>query len=589
MIQPECKPLIEILNNKLFRIPEYQRHYSWQKDQRKDLFDDISKLKQQVDNNPDRYHFMATLVCLKTKEQEELGSTQLSVYDIVDGQQRITTLIVLLKAISKKLSDGSERDKKEAKDLDGLLVKEVDRRLILLQTNHDNLKILRSYLENGKAPQKGDLKTRADKNLYDAISECEKYVDTWNQDIIGLLKILKNKLCFIFQTVEDEGAVYTIFEVLNSRGLEVDCLDKTKSMLMGLLFEYSKSLGDKKSFDSHLHEIHTLWKEIYNTIGKKNIPGHEIIRFAATTLKFTTLDSDDKLSKTLSEKESRDFYKKHCSSADEPLQNKISKIYELSNRILKVTKSLNRLYGNKRLEAVTEISQARLLAISILLNENLSEENKDKLLKQWEKTTFRIYGMFRKDARFKVGDYVRSAKEILDDNITIERGIEIIKEIGADYPVEKAVKELRNSDCYNVWQKELRYFLYRYEEKLAEKQSGKIRNEIWEKIWNSKANDTIEHIMPEGGNTPNLEAWKGKTTSDEFEKVVHRLGNLLLLPPGANSSAKQKGFKEKKKIYKANRMYIMEDILKLNDWSEQDITSREEELLQWAKEEWKDL
>jgi len=340
---------------------------------------------------------MATLVCLKTKEQKELGSTQLSIYDIVDGQQRITTLIVLLKAISKKLSDGSERDKKEAKDLDELLVKEVDKRLILLQNNHDNLNILRSYLENGKVPQKDDLETHADKNLYDAISECEKYVDTWNQDIIGLLKILKNKLYFIFQTVEDEGAVYTIFEVLNSRGLEVDCLDKTKSMLMGLLFEYSKSLGDKKIFDSHLHEIHTLWKKIYNTIGEKDIPGHEIIRFAATTLKFTTLDSDDTLSKTLSEKDSLEFYKKHCSSAD-TLQNKISKIYELSNRILKVTKSLNQLYGNKRLEAVTEISQARLLAISILLNENLSEENKKILLKQWEKTTFRIYGMFRKDA-----------------------------------------------------------------------------------------------------------------------------------------------------------------------------------------------
>lgn len=588
MIQPEFKPLIEILNNKLFRIPEYQRHYSWQKDQRKDLFEDISKLKQQVDNNPDRYHFMATLVCLKTKEQKELGSTQLSVYDIVDGQQRITTLIVLLKAISKKLSDGSERDKKEAKDLDELLVKEVDRRLILLQNNHDNLNILRSYLENGKAPQKDDLKTHADKNLYDAISECEKYVDIWSQDIIELLKILKNKLYFIFQTVEDEGAVYTIFEVLNSRGLEVDCLDKTKSMLMGLLFEYSKSLGDKNIFDSHLHEIHTLWKEIYNTTGEKNIPGYEIIRFAATTLKFTTLDSNDTLSKTLSEKDSLEFYKKHCSSADTP-QNKICKIYELSNRILKVTKSLNQLYGNKRLEAVTEISQARLLAISILLNENLSEENKKILLKQWEKTTFRIYGMFRKDARFKVGDYVRSAKKMLDDNITIERGIEIIKEIGADYPVEKAVEELRNFDCYNGWQKELRYFLYRHEEKLAEKQSGKIRNLIWEIIWNSKANDTIEHIMPEGENTPNLEAWRGKTTSDEFEKVVHRLGNLLLLPPNANSSAKQKGFKEKKKIYEANWMYIMEDILKLNDWIVQDIIKRENELLEWAKEEWKDL
>ena len=55
-----------------------------------------------------------------------------------------------------------------------------------------------------------------------------------------MLRILRNRLGFIFYVLDDEGSVYTVFEVLNSRGLEVDWLDKSKSMLMGIAFEKFK-------------------------------------------------------------------------------------------------------------------------------------------------------------------------------------------------------------------------------------------------------------------------------------------------------------------------------------------------------------
>ncbi|MSP26951.1 MAG: DUF262 domain-containing protein [Methylococcales bacterium] len=73
MIQPEFKSLITILNDKIFRIPEYQRHYSWQSKQRNDLFDDIKKLETAQQKYDDRIHFMATIVCLKTKDKQKVG------------------------------------------------------------------------------------------------------------------------------------------------------------------------------------------------------------------------------------------------------------------------------------------------------------------------------------------------------------------------------------------------------------------------------------------------------------------------------------------------------------------------------------
>ncbi len=88
IIQPEFKSLIEILSNKLFKIPEYQRHYSWQKKQREALFNDIRKLEEAREKYDDRIHFMATIVCLKTKDKKQVGSNTFYVCDAVEELEK---------------------------------------------------------------------------------------------------------------------------------------------------------------------------------------------------------------------------------------------------------------------------------------------------------------------------------------------------------------------------------------------------------------------------------------------------------------------------------------------------------------------
>jgi hypothetical protein len=67
----------------------------------------------------------------------------------------------------------------------------------------------------------------------------------------------------IFHEIEDEALVYTVFEVLNSRGLDVTWFDKLKSLLMAIVFEH----GDKGSRAASIAELHNLWREIYSTVG----------------------------------------------------------------------------------------------------------------------------------------------------------------------------------------------------------------------------------------------------------------------------------------------------------------------------------
>lgn len=271
LIQPRFLKLSDLLANRLFRIPEYQRSYSWGRKQRQDMFEDI----RNVGKGTDRNHFMATIVGLQ-RGKKTIVTDEHAVVEIVDGQQRLTTLIVLLKAIVQKLDKQMTAHAKLAQELQELLVKQDDISLILLQMNHDSSHHFADYLRHGQHPNKEDVTTLAGRALAAAIDECEEFVAGYG-DIIELVSVLKNRLTFVFHQIEDEAAVYTVFEVLNSRGLPVPWLDRLKSMLMGLAFEH-----DQGNLAEVVKELHGIWQRIYSTIGLRQGLGTEALRFAAT-------------------------------------------------------------------------------------------------------------------------------------------------------------------------------------------------------------------------------------------------------------------------------------------------------------------
>jgi len=200
-LKPDYLTFSELLNNRLFRIPNFQRPYSWESKQRKDLFGDIVNAF-----NKNTEHFMATIVCVKTTEKERIGSDELVIFEVVDGQQRLTTLIILLKAIQSIGLDKRKTDEARESDrlLNDLLIRG-SRQLILLQTNHDEAKVFERYLKEGKKPDAEDRTSILSvKKIYDAISECENFVKEWkkNGQIVELLAIVKKQDWFSVLRIE---------------------------------------------------------------------------------------------------------------------------------------------------------------------------------------------------------------------------------------------------------------------------------------------------------------------------------------------------------------------------------------------------
>ncbi len=378
-IQPKFLSLTDLLANRLFRIPQYQRAYSWERKHRDDMFDDIRMLAKQ----PDRQHFMATVIGLH-REKRAIITDEYSVVEVVDGQQRLTTLILLLKAIEQRLDRDVPTQAKLATEIQELLVKQDDLSLILLQMNHDLSQYFANYLRKGTKVSPVDATTLADRALLNAIEECESFVAEW-PDFIQLTSIVKNRLMFIFHEIDNEATVYTVFEVLNSRGLPVPWVDRLKSMLMAIAFEHG---GRNKT--EIINELHSIWAGIYTTIGLRQGMSTEALRFAAT------LKSSNRLSRPLGEEDAVESLAHTCGTDPK-------KAVSISNWLLEVAKAVDRfLETARRSRAVTRIAHARLLAIAIVLRQ-FPKEDESRLLEIWEKISFRVFGLCRRDARTQVG------------------------------------------------------------------------------------------------------------------------------------------------------------------------------------------
>ena len=225
---------------------------------------------------------------------------------------------------------------------------------------------------------------------------------------------------------------------------------------------------------------------------------------------------------------------------------------------------------------MTRISQARLLATAIHLREDITPKQRKRLLSRWEKVSFRIYGLLKKDARTGVGDYVRLAWQVINEQLSVDAIDEAIGKIGEEFPIEEAVDFLRNENCYDGWEAEFRYFMFRYEEHLTRRQKLNFSNEQWEKIWMVSPSESIEHI------------WAKSKAPD---KSRHRLGNLVLLPPKLNSALQDKPAKGKAAHYRKTGLLIaceVADVIDAAGWKSRSIKEREERLIEWAAEEWAD-
>ena len=290
----ELQSLNLLFQNKLFRIPDYQRGYAWLRPHLVDFWEDLLNL--QVDH----YHYtgMLSLKELKRKDIESWG-TDLWMLDkdfkpchIVDGQQRITTFIILLNEIISFVRSAKENIGKSDDEivLGCTTLKEVISKYICQVRPPQNL--IKTYLfgyENDNPsseylkykifnePFSGTInETYYTKNLKIAKEffrdNIQALYDAEGIDAIDAIYLkLTQKLMFNIHDIKDDYDVFVAFETMNNRGKKLTNLELLKNRLIYLTTLYSDDIFDEYEKKDLRNQINDTWKEVYYQLGRNEL------------------------------------------------------------------------------------------------------------------------------------------------------------------------------------------------------------------------------------------------------------------------------------------------------------------------------
>jgi hypothetical protein len=257
-------------NGLTYRIPRFQRDYSWANDEWEDLWADIRAMLQE---ERDASHYMGYLVLQSTDDKH---------FDVIDGQQRLTTisLIVLavLKNIQRLIGSGHqvEANTQRLNQIQQTYIGYLDPVTLTarpkLTLNRNNNHYFQNYLAPLEhLPQRG---LRASEHLLrKAFEWFDKQVAAYLKEQSGdegmrlaqLIENISDRLFFTVITVTDELNAYKVFETLNARGVRLSATDLLKNYLFSVL--------DRSGEDDHeLRNLEDRWEAIVSRLQSENFP-----------------------------------------------------------------------------------------------------------------------------------------------------------------------------------------------------------------------------------------------------------------------------------------------------------------------------
>ena len=287
----ELQPVSLLFQNRLFRIPDYQRGYAWQQPQLVDFWDDLINLQE------GGYHYtgLLSLKVLKRIETKSWGSDLWMVdkcfkpCHIVDGQQRLTTFIILLNEIvefarSIECNSGKSDDEivlgyDTLKDVVAKYIcqhrppnNQVTTYLFGYEVDNPSADYLRYRIFN--APFSGTVnETYYTKNLKFAKSFFRENIvalyDTEGAEGLNNLYLkLTLRLMFNIHEIADDYDVFVAFETMNNRGKKLTNLELLKNRLIYLTTLYSDGKFDELDKSNLRGQINDAWKEVYYQLGR---------------------------------------------------------------------------------------------------------------------------------------------------------------------------------------------------------------------------------------------------------------------------------------------------------------------------------
>ncbi|GHR00158.1 hypothetical protein VN1241_14000 [Helicobacter pylori] len=579
----ELLTLDGVVEKGVFEIPSYQRGYAWQERQLKDFWNDL----EHVSKLGNKFHYMHSLT-LRGLENELENST----FEIIDGQQRLTTSLILLGLLAKTTQN---KDPKYSL---------INLEPILSYKYYGLSEAFRAITEEEKDLEAFKTSFYA-KNLIDAYAFFkEKISDTPVGTLEKMFDALIKKMLFSVVELNDNRIdPFSSFETINNRGKDLSTLELLKNRLHFV----AHKICDGKKLEKLQQEINNTYTLIYHDLrqfeddhlegflkhfvayyyGEKGDFKKRLLEMEFNAHKRYTDNTN--LNEEYEKIDDLLFYLSYSSKVWNFLhtldEKSITLIVDDNKKLeIEITPKMRSLLEKMRsLNALSDNAFLPLL-LSLLTIQRAGKSANEQpyttkelegLLEHLERFGFLIYGVAGKNTAknewielaFKAIQAYRfwGDKITIEDLPTLEKNFFNRQGNSALELLEESIHSKKNTEKWYQWGKALNYLLYEYELHHNPETTLNFDGSI----------ESIEHILPQNpdqGYSAEEKNWA------KNPHIVHALGNLLLIPKNANSSLSNKPFDEKRKEY-LKGSYSEKEVAKNASFGVEQIKERSEKLL----------
>lgn len=544
----------QIMGNGLrYEIPKFQRDYTWEIEQWDDLWQDL----QALENNEEIEHYLGYLVMQTTDNKN---------FQIIDGQQRLTTISIIILATIKCLQSLCVKEIDKDKNLlrkDALMnsyigyinpVTLMTNNKLRLNNNSDDYYCQYIVLLKELPVRKTN---QSEKHLRDAFiwykEKIEKQYKTGEQ-LAGFIDNFVDKIFFTIIKVTNELNAYKVFETLNARGVQLSPADLLKNYLFSII-------DKSNSHSNEMDEVEKLWNTIISKLGEEKFEDYLRYYWNSYHKTVTKRNLFKEIKKEITTNEKTfELIRNLVDTADLyiALQSPHDEFWKSNGQ--KIVKYLSYL-------KMFQIKQTNSLFITAY--KNLSFEDFLKIIKICTIISFRFNIIGGYNAKDQEEVYNSIAIKINNTKHFITKDFEKVYIDDDKFENDFTKKYFKISSKNN---KIIKYILIEIEN---QKNNHALSLE--------DDNITLEHILPESAD----ETW-GNFTDEEKERSVYRLGNLTLLEKILNRDAGNLKYEEKINIYKKSNIKSTLAIVDHYDtWSEDKLSSRQQQMAKIAKSIWK--
>ncbi|MFQ6387885.1 DUF262 domain-containing protein [Priestia aryabhattai] len=536
-----------------FQIPGYQRQYSWEKDQLDQLFDDIREAMEDGENS---YFLGSVILQVISQKSDDSG-----LYDVVDGQQRLTTLTILLAVMRDLITSPKAKTTLQSKIYQEADIFEDKPETFRLKVRDRDFAYFKKHiLEEGGTSQPGSsFVTESQERMSKAI---QWFKDKFKDEATGLVDeellnkmvvFVLNNCMFVYVKTGTFTSAFRLFSVLNDRGMPLSNADLLKSMNLEAVN------------DTERHYYQNVWETMEEELGREEL--EKLLGF------IRLIYVKEKAKKTIQEEYNEKVFK----------QNSDFK----GKNFIEYVKEFAEIYREKVLNAElasrdTDV-KAKYYGLLTLMRDFIPGSD-------WIPVFIHFVQKFNDNEQvypflqLLEKKFVTSWVKGLSPTARVTETVKMIQSIDMALSVEEVI----TSDIFNT-ENSLSDFTYNinvqdfYRKKFAKYLLLRLDMSLSENATIKKAYSgviSVEHILPQ--NPPKESAWEGAFAQEDRKIWTHKLGNLVLLSRKKNSSANNKDFQFKLDKYFSNGITDFEltkELKPISEWTISECEKRHEVLV----------